>query len=64
MITESTVLAANSLADIQDLADERGIDIDHVGVCDLRYPITVLDRANGKQEVAGSSASLSACLVV
>jgi GTP cyclohydrolase I len=54
MITESTVLPGNSLADIQDLADERGIDIDHVGVCDLRYPITVLDRANGKQEVAGT----------
>jgi GTP cyclohydrolase I len=54
MILENTALPPNPLADIQDSADERGIDIDQVGVCDLRYPITVLDRANGKQRVAAT----------
>jgi len=54
MIAESTVLSASPLADIQDSADDRGIDIDHVGVCDLRYPITVLDRAKGEQQVAAT----------
>ena len=54
MIAESTVPSASPLADIQDSADDRGIDIDHVGVCDLRYPITVLDRAKGEQQVAAT----------
>jgi GTP cyclohydrolase I len=54
MIAESTVPSASPLADIQDSVDERGIDIDHVGVCDLRYPITVLDRAKGEQQVAAT----------
>src|SRR6476646_8486807 len=54
MITDTLALARNSLVDVQKSADERGIDIDHVGVCDLRYPITVLDRANGVQRVAGT----------
>lgn len=54
MIADTPAPSANSLVDIQRSADERGIDIDHVGVCDLRYPITVLDRANGKQQVAAT----------
>lgn len=52
MITDTC--SPRSLADIQKSVDERGIDIDHVGVCDLRYPIVVLDRANGKQQVAAT----------
>jgi len=54
MITDTQTLSTDPLADIQKSADERGIDIDHVGVCDLRYPITVLDRANGEQQVAAT----------
>jgi GTP cyclohydrolase IB len=54
MITDNQTLSTNPLADIQKSADERGIDIDHVGICDLRYPVTVLDRANGQQQVAAT----------
>ncbi|MGA0854567.1 MAG: GTP cyclohydrolase, FolE2/MptA family, partial [Luteolibacter sp.] len=32
------------LPDIQATKDTRGIDIDQVGVSDLRYPIKVTDR--------------------
>lgn len=35
--------------DIQSQADHRNIAIDKVGVCDLRYPIVVLDRQNQSQ---------------
>ena len=35
--------------DIQSQADHRNIPIDKVGVCDLRYPIVVLDRQNQSQ---------------
>jgi GTP cyclohydrolase IB len=54
MIADTPAPSPNSLVDIQRSADERGIDIDQVGVCDLRYPIVVLDRANGKQQVAAT----------
>ncbi len=37
------------LEDLQNSGDDRGLDIDQVGVCDLRYPITVMDRQNEKQ---------------
>src|SRR5437762_2353066 len=40
------------LADIQKSADERGIAIDRVGVCDLTYPVVVLDKENQRQQVA------------
>ena len=40
------------LADMQKAADARGIEIDEVGVCDLTYPIVVLDRENQRQNVA------------
>jgi len=42
------------LIDIQNQPDKRKIDIDRVGVKDLRYPITVLDRANKIQHTVGS----------
>ena len=48
------------LEDIQQSADDRGLPIDKVGVCDLRYPITVLDRQNEKQHtIAEISMSVS-----
>lgn len=37
------------LHDIQVTKDNRGLEIDQVGVCDLRYPIVVLDRYNERQ---------------
>jgi len=37
------------LHDIQVTKDDRGLEIDQVGVCDLRYPIVVLDRHNERQ---------------
>lgn len=54
MITEIPATSTNALVDIQQSSDERGIDIDYVGVCDLRYPIVVLDRASGRQQVAAT----------
>jgi GTP cyclohydrolase I len=38
--------------DVQASGDLRGLPIDEVGVCDLKYPITVLDRANQLQQSA------------
>lgn len=37
------------IPDIQNRLDSRNIPINRVGVKDIRYPIEVLDRANGKQ---------------
>jgi GTP cyclohydrolase I len=37
------------LEDVQGQSDDRGIDIDQVGVSDLSYPIVVLDRAREHQ---------------
>jgi GTP cyclohydrolase I len=42
------------LADIQKTKDRRGVAIDQVGVCDLSFPITVLDRANKRQQTAAN----------
>ena len=39
------------MIDIQNLKDERNIDIQKVGVKGLKYPIIVLDRARGTQPV-------------
>jgi GTP cyclohydrolase I len=39
------------MIDIQNLKDERNIDIQRVGVKGLKYPIIVLDRAHGTQPV-------------
>jgi GTP cyclohydrolase I len=38
------------MEDVQNRNDERQVPIDQVGVCDLRYPITVLDRNHEKQQ--------------
>jgi len=42
--------AGAPLEDIQARADPRGIAIEQVGVSGLRYPITVLDRAQVRQQ--------------
>src|SRR3954469_278566 len=48
------------MEDVQSRRDTRGTPIDQVGVCDLRYPITVLDRLQQTQQtVARLSMSVS-----
>lgn len=48
------------LHDVQNMHDDRGLEIDQVGVCDLRYPITVLDRQNERQStIANISMSVN-----
>jgi GTP cyclohydrolase IB len=42
------------MKDVQNQRDHRKIDIDKVGVKNIRYPITVLDRANGSQQTVAS----------
>ena len=37
------------MQDVQSRLDTREIPIDRVGVCDLKYPITVMDRENRQQ---------------
>ena len=44
------------LVDIQKTPDERQVGLDQVGVCDLKYPIVVLDRADGKQQTIANVA--------
>ena len=44
------------LADMQKTPDARGVDIDQVGICDLTYPITVLDREAKSQRTAAKIA--------
>ena len=44
------------LADMQKTPDTRGVDIDQVGICDLVYPITVLDRESRSQRTAATVA--------
>lgn len=44
------------MKDVQRTRDKRGIHIDQVGVSDLRYPITVLDRENNEQHTVGTFA--------
>lgn len=42
------------MIDVQSQADDRRIDIDKVGVKNIRYPITVMDKANGHQRTVAS----------
>jgi GTP cyclohydrolase I len=42
------------LSDIQNTRDHRNINIDKVGVKNIRYPITVLDREHGRQQTVAS----------
>lgn len=50
------------LLDVQNLADERGVDLNWVGIRNVEIPITVLEKSGGKQQVAamaGLSVGLS-----
>ncbi|MBF0530115.1 MAG: GTP cyclohydrolase I FolE2 [Deltaproteobacteria bacterium] len=42
------------MIDVQNQTAKRNIDIDKVGVKNIRYPITVLDKAKGKQWTVAS----------
>ncbi|HEC12515.1 MAG TPA: GTP cyclohydrolase I FolE2 [Acidiferrobacteraceae bacterium] len=42
-------LASNTIADIQSSPDTRRIDIDKVGIKDIRHPVRVKDRTRGEQ---------------
>ena len=42
------------LSDIQNTRDHRNISIDKVGVKNIRYPITVLDRTHGRQQTVAN----------
>ncbi|MCB2187825.1 MAG: GTP cyclohydrolase I FolE2 [Deltaproteobacteria bacterium] len=42
------------MIDVQNQPDHRNLPIDKVGVKNIRYPITVLDRANGTQQTVAS----------
>ncbi|MGC9026925.1 MAG: GTP cyclohydrolase FolE2 [bacterium] len=42
------------MKDIQNSFDNRGINIDKVGIKNIRYPITVMDRKNGIQHTIAS----------
>ncbi len=44
----------NEMADVQSMPDHRQIEIDKVGVKDVKYPIIVLDKANGIQNTVAS----------
>ncbi len=43
----------DTMVDVQNRSDPRGIPIDRVGVNDLRYPIVVLDRERERQRTVG-----------
>ena len=49
-------LAAQPLPDMQETPDTRGVQIDQVGICDLTYPIVVLDRENQRQQATATIA--------
>ena len=42
------------MRDVQNDQDHRNIAIDKVGIKNLRYPITVLDRTNGSQHTVAA----------
>ncbi len=42
------------MTDVQNMPDDREIEIDKVGVKDVKYPIIVLDKSNGIQNTIAS----------
>ena len=42
------------MIDVQNRADHRNISVDKVGVKDIRYPVTVMDKRNGVQHTVAS----------
>ena len=49
-----TAYPTNIMKDVQNQTDHRNIPIDKVGIRNLKYPITVLDRQNGYQHTVAS----------
>ena len=52
-------LASASLEDVQSQVDARGVAIDEVGICDLRYPIQVSGRHGVQSTVATIHATVA-----
>jgi GTP cyclohydrolase I len=52
--TRGRRVPSQALADIQSSPDYRNIDIDKVGIRDIRYPILLLDRSKGTQHSIGT----------
>jgi GTP cyclohydrolase I len=50
----STRPGVEALVDLQNSVDHRKINIDKVGVKNIRYPVTVLDRAHGRQHTVAT----------
>jgi GTP cyclohydrolase IB len=50
-----------TIPDVQNWPDDRGIGLDEVGVTGLRYPVSVFDATQGKQDTV-ASVSLSVAL--
>ncbi len=47
-------VSTKPLADIQKTRDHRGVPIDKVGICDLSFPIIVLDKQRKRQSTAAT----------
>jgi GTP cyclohydrolase I len=52
--TDLPVVRREDLVDVQSDRDERAVAIDQVGVSDLRYPVTVLDKASERQQTVAT----------
>ena len=50
----TTTNASPEIVDVQARSDDRGIAIDQVGVCDLRYPVSVLEPDGGMQQTVAT----------
>jgi GTP cyclohydrolase IB len=53
-LVPSTPLTLCNMIDVQSQKDHRNIDIDKVGVKNIRYPITVRDKENGYQQTVAN----------
>jgi len=42
------------MEDVQSRSDDRNVPLQHVGIRNLKYPLTVLDRANGRQQTVAT----------
>src|SRR4051794_4795074 len=49
-------IAAPALQDVQNLADDRDIAIDAVGIASLRYPVLITDRDGAAQRTVATAA--------
>jgi GTP cyclohydrolase I len=47
-------IMTGAMADVQKQPDHRNLAIDKVGVKDIRYPVTVMDRAQGSQQTVAA----------